>query len=118
MYLEYQLNDTTYWKPVALEPELAITLSNIPAGKHVMRIRKKNGFGQQNYETITIGFSISIPWYLLWWFYMLGIVFLLGTTILLFELLCRAREFVRIADDGLQLGLPHHARANENAAND
>ncbi len=86
MYLEYQLNDTTYWKPVALEPELAITLSNIPAGKHVMRIRKKNGFGQQNYETITIGFSISIPWYLQWWFYLLGIVFLFGTTILLFEL--------------------------------
>jgi signal transduction histidine kinase/ligand-binding sensor domain-containing protein len=86
MYLEYQLNDTTYWKPVALEPELAITLSNIPAGKHVMRIRKKNGFGQQNYETITIGFAISIPWYLQWWFYLLGIVFLFGTTILLFEL--------------------------------
>lgn len=78
VYLEYQLNDTFNWKPVSLGNESEIRFNNLPSGKYLLRIRKLNGFGFNNYTYKTISFSITTPWSQRWWFYLLCTLTLLG----------------------------------------
>lgn len=83
IYLEYQLNDTLNWTPVNSDIDAVIRFSNLSAGDYVLRIRKLNGFGINNYSYKTIRFSIITPWYKKWWFNVL-IVLAVGGLVLLY----------------------------------
>ena len=83
VYLEYQLNDSLNWKPVDADIDAAIRFSNLKPGDYVLRIRKLNGFGIDNYSYKTIRFSITTPWYKTWWFNVL-IVFAAGGLVFLY----------------------------------
>ena len=83
IYLEYQLNDSISWKPVNADFDAVIRFNNLSAGDYVLRIRKLNGFGINNYSYKTIRFSIITPWYKMWWFNIL-IVFAAGGLVLLY----------------------------------
>jgi signal transduction histidine kinase len=85
IYLDYQLNDTTNWKPINTNNETLIRLASLPSGKYVLRIRKINGFGKNNYSYKTIEFTIATPWYKQWWFYFLMIGAVLGMFILFYR---------------------------------
>ncbi len=91
IYLEYQLNDTVNWKPVSLSNESEIRFNNLPSGKYVLRIRKLNGFGFNNYTYKTINFSITTPWTKRWWFYLLCMAALYGAVAFYFSF--RTRQF-------------------------
>ena len=83
IYLEYQLNDSLNWKPVNTDIDAVILLNNLASGDYILRIRKLNGFGINNYSYKTIRFSIVTPWYKMWWFTLL-IVLAFGGLILLY----------------------------------
>jgi signal transduction histidine kinase len=85
IYLDYQLNDTTNWKPINTDNETFIRLASLPSGKYILRIRKMNGFGKNNYSYKTIAFTIATPWYKQWWFYVLMIAAVLGMFILFYQ---------------------------------
>jgi signal transduction histidine kinase len=85
IYLDYQLNDTTNWKPINTDNETFIRLASLPSGKYTLRIRKMNGFGKNNYSYKTIAFTIATPWYKQWWFYVLMIAAVLGIFILFYR---------------------------------
>ncbi len=71
IYLDYQLNDSLHWKTINTDKEAVIRLSNLPPGKYLLRIRKLNGFGINNYVYKEIRFTIITPWHKQWWFYLL-----------------------------------------------
>ncbi|HNL65466.1 MAG TPA: ATP-binding protein [Ferruginibacter sp.] len=91
IYIDYQLNDTVNWKPVNTGSEAVIRLSNLGPGRYLLRIRKLNGFGINNYNYKTIEFRISTPWHNQWWFYALCMLGLLGITQLIFHI--RTRQY-------------------------
>ncbi len=92
IYLEYQLNDTVNWKSVNIETDAAIRLYNLSSGNYVLRIRKVNGFGSNNYTYKTIEFSIKTPWYKTWYFYLLCLGAVFGTLALYLK--WRTRQFI------------------------
>ena len=81
LYIDYQLNDTMNWKKINADDNPFIQFNNLPAGKYILRIRKLNGFGINNYSYKTIGFTIAKPWYNQWWFYLLSLGALAGLVI-------------------------------------
>ena len=83
IYLEYQLNDSLNWKPVNTDIDAVISFNNLSSGNYVLRIRKLNGFGINNYSYKTIRFSIVTPWYKTWWFTLL-IILAFGGLVLLY----------------------------------
>jgi signal transduction histidine kinase len=85
IYLDYQLNDTVHWKAINTDKEAAIHLNNLPSGTYVLRIRKLNGFGINNYSYRQIRFTILTPWYKQWWFYLLCFLAIFGITANLFR---------------------------------
>ena len=85
IYLDYQLNDTTTWKPVNTDNETIIRLGGLSSGKYTLRIRKLNGFGKDNYSYTTFQFIIATPWYKQWWFYLLIAASVLGMFILFYR---------------------------------
>jgi signal transduction histidine kinase len=85
IYLDYQLNDTINWKAINTDNETFIRLASLPSGKYVLRIRKINGFGKNNYSYKTIAFTIATPWYKQWWFYVLMVASVLGLFILFYR---------------------------------
>jgi signal transduction histidine kinase len=82
IYLEYQLNDTVNWKPVSLGNGAEIRFNNLSSGKYLLRIRKLNGFGFNNYTYKKISFSITTPWTRQWWFYIFCALAMLGIVVL------------------------------------
>jgi len=78
IYMDYQLNDTVNWKTINTDNVAEIRLYNLPSGNYVLRIRKLNGFGINNYSYKEIRFSISTPWHKQWWFYALISLFVVG----------------------------------------
>jgi signal transduction histidine kinase len=86
IYIDYQLNDTTNWKPVNTDYETVIRLGNLYSGKYTIRIRKINGFGKNNYSYKTIEFTIATPWYKKWWFYALLLATVSGLFILVYRI--------------------------------
>ncbi|MBL0056498.1 MAG: HAMP domain-containing histidine kinase [Chitinophagaceae bacterium] len=78
IYLDYQLNDTMNWKTISTNDDAVIRLVGLPSGKHLLRIRKLNGFGIDNYSYSEIRFTILTPWYKQWWFYLLILFAILG----------------------------------------
>ena len=91
IYLDYQLNDNPAWKAVNTDNEAIIRLGNLGSGNYVLRIRKLNGFGINNYTYKEIRFSISTPWHKQWWFYVLILLAALGITALFFHI--RTRQY-------------------------
>ncbi len=71
IYLEYRMNGEGEWKQVNLDRESDIRFSNLPSGSYDLQIRKRNGFGVNNYEYSRLQFSIATPWHQQWWFYLL-----------------------------------------------
>jgi signal transduction histidine kinase len=86
IYLEYQLNDTISWKPVTYTNGAEIKFSNLPNGKYILRIRKLNGFGLNNYSYAEISFSIITAWYKRWWFYLILALTIAGIVIFYFRI--------------------------------
>jgi signal transduction histidine kinase len=93
IYLEYQLNDTLHWQPINTDVDAVIHLNNLSPGNYVLRCRKLNGFGINNYSYKTIRFNITTPWYKMWWFNIL-LVFAAGGLVLLYVNL-RTRQLKR-----------------------
>ena len=90
IYVDYQLNDTTTWRPLSAE-DAVLQFSNLPAGNYTLRFRKLNGFGINNYTYKTIRFSIIKPWHQQWWFTILAMMVLAG--IVAIYLHFRTRQF-------------------------
>ena len=89
IYIDYQLNDSINWKPVNTEKSTSIGLVNLQSGKYVLRIRKLNGFGKENYTYKTIEFTIATPWYKQWWFFATIVGLVLGSFIAFYQLRTR-----------------------------
>ncbi|MGC4104475.1 ATP-binding protein [Ferruginibacter sp.] len=89
IYLQYQVNDTTNWNWVTPESNGTIRLINLSQGKYTIRIRKMNGYGQNNFSYATIRFTISTPWYNQWWFYLLCLMAFTGLLLLFLRLRTR-----------------------------
>ncbi len=85
LYIDYQINDTLNWKELNPEDNTFIQFNNLPSGKYVLRIRKLNGFGINNYTFKTLVFTISTPWYKQFWFYFIVIFSLIGLAILFYK---------------------------------
>ena len=83
IYIDYQLNDTANWRPVNTDADALIHLGNLVPGDYILRFRKMNGFGINNYSYKTILFTIITPWYKTWWFNVL-LVFAFAGLILLY----------------------------------
>lgn len=91
IYMDYQLNDTINWKTVNTINDAVIRLGNLASGTYVLRIRKLNGFGINNYTYKEIRFTISTPWHKQWWFYALGLLAIFGISLLFLHL--RTRQY-------------------------
>lgn len=68
IYIDYQFKDTLHWTPISNDKGASIRLSNLKSRKYILRIRKLNGFGKNNYTYKTIEFIIASPWFNQWWF--------------------------------------------------
>jgi len=77
IYLDYRLNGEP-WRPVDIERGMEIRFSNLPSGDYNLEIRKRNGFGADNYSYKLLQFHITTPWYKKWWFYPLLILAIAG----------------------------------------
>lgn len=99
VYLDYQLNDTLNWKPVNFADGAAIRFNNLPSGDYYLRIRKLNGYGFNNYTYLDIRFSIIIPWYNRWWFFVLVSLALFGLVLLYLQI--RTRQY-RVSQQKLE----------------
>lgn len=85
IYVQYRLNNDSLWQSVNVENGAIIQLNNLPKGKHVLRIRKANGFGINNYSYKEVRFAIPVPWYQRWWFYVLALLVVWGFLALYFR---------------------------------
>lgn len=91
LYLDYKLNNKD-WIPVEMTSgEPKIVFNNLGYGNYVLRIRKMNGFGTNNYSYSNIGFTIATPFYHQWWFRVLLLLLLTGVGYLIFRF--RLRQY-------------------------
>lgn len=72
IYIDYQL-DGRAWMRITEDRGSFIRLTNISSGNHRLLIRKRNGFGKENYSFQTLAFSVEPAWYEKWWVYVLFI---------------------------------------------
>ena len=86
------MNDDINWKPVNIERGIEIRFNNLPQGDYKLWVRKRNGFGKDNYSYKELVFHIKIPWYKQWWFYVLLGLSALGLVWLYLKL--RTRQYV------------------------
>ena len=79
LYIDYRINDEQEWRSVDVEKGMEIHFNNLAPGKYKLIIRKRNGFGNNNYSYKEIEFYIRIPWFKQWWFnvLMLGLLAML-----------------------------------------
>jgi signal transduction histidine kinase len=68
IYIEYKLNEDGAWRSVDIEKGAEVRFNNLAPGKYKLVIRKRNGFGSNNYSYREINFYIKIPWFKQWWF--------------------------------------------------
>ncbi len=87
VYIRYQLDDDSAWKQVDPSDESLVRLVNLSWGHHILRVRKINGFGKDNFSVIEFPFFIKSPFYATWWFIALVLLSLVG----LFFLFLRIR---------------------------
>jgi signal transduction histidine kinase len=91
IYIQYQFGGDKEWKPVNINNGALINLNNLAKGDYLLRIRKLNGFGVNNYSYKEIRFTIPAPWYERWWFYLLCGLLLTGLITLFFRY--RTRQY-------------------------
>jgi serine phosphatase RsbU (regulator of sigma subunit) len=77
------------WSAWTNEP--VITLSYLPSGTYTVKARARNIFGQLSQE-ISFKFKVSPPFWQSWWFYVLVLGALIGSTYLLSSIRTRALE--------------------------
>lgn len=85
IYLQYELNRSGNWKNINTDNDAVIALSNLKSGDYLLRVRKLNGYGINNYSYTEIRFSVLAPWYQQWWFLVLSVAFIWGLIILYFR---------------------------------
>jgi len=71
IYIDYELNNSGKWERLNTNNDPVIRLYGMAAGHYTLRIRKINGFGVNNYSYKELHFSIAVPWYQNWWFFVL-----------------------------------------------
>ncbi|MBL7745153.1 MAG: HAMP domain-containing histidine kinase [Chitinophagaceae bacterium] len=91
IYIDYRLNNEKEWRPVNIDRGMEIRFSNLPQGDYKLLIRKRNGFGKEDYSYKELVFHISIPWYKRWWFYLLCLVAAFGLVALYLQV--RTRQY-------------------------
>jgi signal transduction histidine kinase len=77
IYLSYRLNNGA-WTEVDLKAGAVIQLRSLSPGDYRLLIRKRNGFGSNNFSYREIRFTIRTPWYLQGWFFAGATLLLLG----------------------------------------
>lgn len=60
LQIEYSFNNTAWY---LVNPDGKIIFNRLPYGKYTFHIRKKNGWGKDNYFTFTIPFEVLPHWY-------------------------------------------------------
>lgn len=93
IYIEYKLNDAKDWKRLNNESGAVIHFENLAGGNYKLFIRKRNGFGVNNFCYKEIPFYIEIPFYKSWWFYFFCFLGTLGFIGLAFK--ARTRQLIR-----------------------
>jgi signal transduction histidine kinase/ligand-binding sensor domain-containing protein len=83
IYIEYRTNETEPWIPLLSTEGSVIRLAGLTAGDHLLQIRKRNGFGKDNFYYLNIPFSVGTAWYDNTVFY---IVALLTTLLLIYTI--------------------------------
>lgn len=96
IYIEYQMDDTIHWRKLPITNTGIIRIVNLSPGKHVLRVRKVNGFGTDNYAHLMIPFSIEKKWYKEWWFFTLQIIVVIALILLFTQF--RTRHLRRNAE--------------------
>ncbi|HVW61777.1 MAG TPA: ATP-binding protein [Puia sp.] len=79
IYIEYKLEP--YWKewrPLDIQNTPTVNFSNLPPGNYVLKVRKLNGFGENNYAMTESSFRIDTYWYQQPWTWLLGLCLLTG----------------------------------------
>lgn len=87
VYVEYQINSDEDWVGGETESGSLLRIGGLSPGDYFIKIRKANGFGTGNYSYAELRFSITAPWYLKWWFFLLVFI----TSISLFVLFIQLR---------------------------
>ncbi|KAA0989095.1 ligand-binding sensor domain-containing protein [Dyadobacter aurulentus] len=72
------------WLPLTVEN--SISLSQLPYGHYTVKIRKKNGFGQDNYVYKDLEIEVLPAWYETFWFKILFFAALVSLVILVIRL--------------------------------
>jgi signal transduction histidine kinase/ligand-binding sensor domain-containing protein len=104
LYLDYKLDDNSNWQTINVTNNGEIQLANMVPGMHILKIRKLNGFGPNNFSMLELKVGISIPWFKKWWFYVLTILFVSGTIALILrirtnQLLLHQRKLEQLIDE-------------------
>ena len=74
IYVDYKLNEDPNWRPVEIEKGMEIRFNNLQPGFYKLVVRKRNGFGINNYTFKEISFHVNTPWYKKLWFYLVLVV--------------------------------------------
>lgn len=66
LVLEYNLGLNNHWYRVSDDRQILI--NTLPYGDYKLTIRKRNGFGINNYQYLVFNFSVDAFYYQKWWF--------------------------------------------------
>jgi signal transduction histidine kinase len=84
-------SDTSRWNKLTIDNK--IIFPSLPAGNSILRVRKRTGFGANDYRYISITISIPLHWYETKWFY--AGLWLLGLSLIAFIAYTRNRLLKR-----------------------
>jgi signal transduction histidine kinase len=74
IYIEYKLEPYSKdWRPLELQKNPTLSFGNLPPGDYVLKVRKLNGFGRNNYAMTESTFRIGSHWYQQPWAWLLGL---------------------------------------------
>lgn len=93
IYIEYKLNKSKTWKRLNNEAGNIIHFENLSGGNYTLYIRKRNGFGINNYFYKEVSFSINTPFYKSAWFIAFCILGGIGLIALAFKM--RTQNLIR-----------------------
>jgi len=64
IYIEYKLEPYSKgWQPLEFQKNPTLSFGNLPPGDYVLKLRKLNGFGRNNYAMTESSFRIESHWY-------------------------------------------------------
>lgn len=95
--LEYKIDPVgEKWYPV--EAGGKIIINRLPYGKYILRVRKMNGWKEENFAYVSIPFEVLPQWYNTWLFYGLLAVLLICMVLLVLRLRTRflLRQNIRL----------------------